>query len=129
MKNYDGYAWYRIQFTIPQGMKQENVILLLGRIDDIDETYLNGERIGRTGRKPIKGDEYVKLRAYAIPQEMLKYGQQNVLAVRVYDNFRHGGIYDGPIGFTTTGHYREWEKHQRSQQQNEWNFFRELFGK
>lgn len=129
LKHYDGYAWYRIRFTVSQTMKQENVVLLLGKIDDIDETYLNGERIGRTGRRPVKGDEYQKLRAYTIPSGTIKYGQENVLAVRVYDNFRHGGIYDGPIGFTTSDRYREWETKHRPRQRDNWNFFEELFGR
>ena len=129
LKGYDGYAWYRVRITIPEKMGREEMILLLGRIDDIDETYFNGERIGRTGRKPVKGDEYVKLRAYTVPKELVKYGKENLLAVRVFDNFRHGGIYDGPIGFITKDRYLDWEKKHRPVQKNKWNFFEEFFGR
>lgn len=128
LKDYDGYAWYRIRFMAPEKIQNQEMVLLLGKIDDIDATYLNGERIGRTWRRPVKGDEYLKLRAYTIPPEILKYGQENVLAVRVYDNYWHGGIYDGPIGFIASNRYRVWDKKHRVQQKDMWNLFDELFG-
>jgi Beta-galactosidase jelly roll domain len=129
LKDYDGYGWYRIRFTVPEKFRNQDMILLLGKIDDIDETYLNGKRVGRTGGRRVKGDEYLKLRAYSLRSDDIIYGQDNVLAVRVYDNFLHGGIYDGPIGFVTSDRYRVWERKHRVQQKDGWNFFDELFGK
>ena len=44
---YDGIAWYRVHVVLPSSLKEKNqllqaVQLLVGRIDDADETYFNG---------------------------------------------------------------------------------------
>jgi sialate O-acetylesterase len=129
LKDYDGYGWYRVRFTVPEKFRDQDLVLVVGKIDDVDETYLNGERVGRTGTRHVQGWEYLKFRAYTVPSETIKFGQENVLAVRVYDNFLHGGIYDGPVGFVTRDHYRRWErKHTDTVRENRnwnwnWNFF------
>ena len=123
LKDYDGVGWYRIRFTVPEKFRNQDLILLVGKIDDVDETYLNGERVGRTGGRRVRGGEYLKLRAYTVPSEIIKFGEENVLAVRVYDNFLHGGIYDGPIGFATRDRYRRWERKHTPKERNEWNIF------
>jgi sialate O-acetylesterase len=120
-KDYDGFGWYRTKFTIPKDLQEERLILLLGKIDDFDEVYLNGERIGRTGRmregrrihRDDLGGEYLEQRVYYIPTSLGHFDKENTLAVRVYDGWIHGGIYDGPIGITTRETYREWEREYR----------------
>ncbi|HEY6951681.1 MAG TPA: beta galactosidase jelly roll domain-containing protein [Bacteroidota bacterium] len=125
-KDYDGFGWYRLKFKVPENLAGERLILLAGRIDDFDETYLNGELIGHTGRmrKNIdpedRGNEYTELRAYLIPSGLLVPGRTNVLAVRVLDLFMHGGMYDGPIGLITRDKYREWKRDT----QDRWNPFK-----
>jgi len=129
LKDYDGYGWYRVRFTVPEKFRDQDLVLLVGKVDDVDETYLNGERVGRTGTRHVQGWEYQKFRTYTVPSETIKFGQENVLAVRVYDHYLHGGIYDGPIGFVTRDHYRRWErKHTDTIRENRnsnwnWNFF------
>ena len=46
---YDGFAWYRTTFELSDDLKEETLYLNLGRIDDVDETYLNGYLIGSKG--------------------------------------------------------------------------------
>ena len=126
LKDYDGVGWYRIHFTVPEKFRDQDLILLVGKIDDVDETYLNGERVGRTGGRHVHGGEYLKFRTYAVRSDLIKYGQDNLLAVRVYDNFLQGGIYDGPIGFVSRDRFRQWErKHpvQENKEKDRWNFF------
>lgn len=124
LRDYDGYGWYRVRFSVPSSLRDRQLVLVLGRIDDIDETYINGERIGRTGTMGTQrelgdfNEEYRELRAYTIPRGLLRE-QDNVLAVRVYDGFQHGGIYDGPIGIVTRDRYRKWQDGQDGR----WNFF------
>lgn len=127
--DYDGYAWYRVAFNVPAEYQDRNLVLLVGKIDDFDETYLNGERIGRTGTMPKRemnstnSDAYRQLRAYAIPSGLLHPGKENILAVRVYDCWQWGGIYEGPIGITDREQYRKYKRTIRNV--NDW--FRELF--
>ncbi|CUS93311.1 glycoside hydrolase family 15 protein [Candidatus Kryptonium thompsonii] len=76
----------------------EDLILLLGSIDDADETYLNGSKIGETGKfPPERRTEWTTLRAYPVPKGLLKT-KNNVIAVRVCDFGFDGGIFKAPIG-------------------------------
>jgi sialate O-acetylesterase len=96
---FDGYAWYRK--TIP-GNKfrfHENLYLNLGYIDDVDEVYFNGERIGFTGSFPPDFiTAYNARRVYFIPPELINYEGSNTIAVRVFDFKLEGGIVSGDIG-------------------------------
>ncbi|NOZ57651.1 MAG: glycoside hydrolase, partial [Calditrichaeota bacterium] len=96
---YDGYAWYRIHFTVPAELKTERLYLRLGRVDDVDEVFLNGIRIGGKGSFPPKfKTAWDDRRTYRIPPRALRFDAENVLAVRVYDVGGAGGIVDGPVG-------------------------------
>jgi GH15 family glucan-1,4-alpha-glucosidase len=96
--NYDGFVWYRLHFDVPENLLKAELILLLGNIDDADETYLNGVKIGETGKfPPERKTEWTTLRAYPIPKGLLKK-TNNVIAVRVCDFGFDGGIFKGPVG-------------------------------
>ena len=117
LKKYDGFAWYRKSFSLPAEFQNKYLILLVGKIDDFDEVYINGQQVGGTGnikedtqQIDTNTDDWEKLRAYTIPKNMLSIDRNNIIAVRVYDGGIYGGIYDGPIGITTTERYLEWQK-------------------
>jgi cephalosporin-C deacetylase-like acetyl esterase len=94
-ENYDGLGWYRLQLNIPATLQQSldknyNTLLLsLGQIDDADETYFNGQRIGSS-------KAYDAQRKYQVPANLIKWGQLNVIAVKVTDTGGGGGMYHGP---------------------------------
>jgi cephalosporin-C deacetylase-like acetyl esterase len=108
-ENYDGFAWYRQSVFIPGSLKEsasENggLMLYLGRIDDSDITYWNGEEIGRTGDMPPNYQTgYGYKRAYNIPVESIKWEEENTIAVRVYDGGGGGGIVDEPVALSLRG--------------------------
>lgn len=95
----DGFAWYRCHVVIPSSLKakarqQGGFILRLGRIDDSDEVYFNGELIGRSGDFPPNYIcAYSVERNYTIPVEKVRWNRDNVIAVRVYDGGGGGGMY------------------------------------
>jgi sialate O-acetylesterase len=127
LKDYNGFAWYRKGFFLNYDYEGTQLILLLGKIDDVDEVFLNGQHIGKTGnidQSPdsihIRDEDWQILRAYTIPKNTLKIGGENLASVRVYDGNINGGIYDGPIGITTRKRFQEWQKEQKS-------FFKTLF--
>ncbi len=96
---YDGYAWYRVRFKIPRHLEGESLYIRLGRIDDVDETFLNGKRIGQTGSfEPDYETKYSEERLYYMPENLLRINEENVIAVRVYDAEGSGGILSGNIG-------------------------------
>ncbi|MBK7215345.1 MAG: acetylxylan esterase [Bacteroidales bacterium] len=103
---YDGIAWYRVKIVIPSSYKKlakknGGFLLNLGKIDDSDFTYFNGELIGKSGEFPPASvtacnDE----RSYPINLKLIKWDEPNVLAIRVWDGTGNGGIYAGPPTFT-----------------------------
>ena len=122
--NYDGIAWYRTRIVLPSSLKNKSetvkvVRISLGRIDDDDETYLNGHKIGG-----IRG--WDAERSYFIPIDLIQWDKENVIAVRVKDSGGNGGMYgsshtiqtakledvitlttnDKPSEFTSGGNFR-----------------------
>ncbi len=101
LPDYDGTAWYRYSFTIPEECGglwgDEPLAVLLGAVDDADVSYLDGQRIGASGHfPPEKISAYDTVRIYSIPFPM-RPGTKHVLAVCVSDWFGNGGIWKGPV--------------------------------
>jgi hypothetical protein len=116
-KEYDGFAWYRKSFKLPDNFKNDDLVLLLGKIDDMDEVFVNGKLIGSTGnieRKWASNNEYSKYRTYSVPDGLLRPGKNNVIAVRVYDQEQVGGIYEGPITLLPKSEYKQFWKEYRN---------------
>lgn len=93
------FGWYRRVFRIPSAWKGMNLILPLGSLDDAAEIYLNGVLIGKSGELPpnfkTSGNAYYEVR---LPETAIKYDMENVLAIRMYDQYGDGGIVKGPLG-------------------------------
>lgn len=96
------YGWYRQSLTIPAEWEGRPVRLIVGQIDDADKTFFNGELIGETGSFPEDDEgfssEWDTIREYMIPPDLINYGEENFVAVRIYDDLGGGGIHGGPIG-------------------------------
>ncbi|NWF88068.1 MAG: hypothetical protein HXY50_01255 [Ignavibacteriaceae bacterium] len=102
--NYDGYAWYRLHFEVDEDLGDQQLYLFLGKIDDLDETYLNGIKVGSSGTFPPNPvTAWNEQRAYKIPAGLLK--KDNVIAIRAYDIFSPGGIHSGLIGILNQKEY------------------------
>jgi sialate O-acetylesterase len=121
-KNYNGFAWYRIKFELPEKFENQKLVLLLGKIDDMDQTFVNGTLVGSVGdwnfdNVPTNFNqnyEWTTVRGYYIPENLLIPGKENVIAVRVYDGYLDGGIYQGPIGLITQEKYQQYWNSQRN---------------
>lgn len=80
------------------------MVLDLGTTDDVDATYLNGEKIGGFGTFPQNVlPAHAERRIYTIPYEKVLWDRINVLAVRVYDNGGGGGIIGKEIFLSVKG--------------------------
>jgi hypothetical protein len=91
--DYDGQAWYRARFTLPPGRAgghadDRAVVLELGKVDDADETFVNGQKVGET-----RGGGWRSYRRYSLPANLLNWGGENVVAVRVLDGGGPGGLW------------------------------------
>ena len=97
--SYDGFGWYRLDFTLPANAEGTNLVASLGFLDDVDEAFLNGVRIGGSGTMPpAASSQWFEKRLYPVPADAPNFGGENTLAVRLYDMNGGGGWYGGPVG-------------------------------
>jgi sialate O-acetylesterase len=80
-------------------------VLVIGKVDNCDEVYINGKLIGATGKIPDEKEpnqhpeeNIKKLRAYNLPDNLLLQNKENIITIRVYDAKQRGGIVEGPVG-------------------------------
>lgn len=85
LPDFDGVVWYRTVINIAAEEAGQEATLHLGTIDDNDETFVNGKRIGSTR-------QWNATRSYAVPEGVLQAGS-NVVLVRVVDDGGGGGFY------------------------------------
>ena len=85
VRAFDGIVWFRKTIKITPAMAGKELVISLGPIDDGDETYFNGELIGRN-------NNYQADRVYTVPADKVKAGKA-VIAIRVTDNQGGGGLY------------------------------------
>lgn len=126
-ENYDGFGWYRIRMVIPSSLKEsaylkDSLQFILGKVDDNDQFYLNGAFIGQNNRKQKTSDEafkqgngfYLPERKYVISvnHPSILWDQENVVAVRIFDQGGGGGIYGGTpsLGIADLSHYLVMDK-------------------
>jgi len=98
------YGWFRRRIEIPAECKGKDFDLLLGCIDDVDEAWLNGERIGGTGSfPPDYSTAWNFSRRYRVPASLVRGDGSDVLAVRVFDENGGGGIYEAGMKSVRVG--------------------------
>ncbi|MES2005417.1 MAG: sialate O-acetylesterase [Bacteroidota bacterium] len=85
LPDFDGTVWFRKTITLSASQAVQGADLLLGTIDDADETYINGVKVGST-------NGYNLNRIYIIAPRVLKEGK-NVIAIKVDDTGGGGGLY------------------------------------
>ncbi|OOG48314.1 9-O-acetylesterase [Rhodanobacter sp. C06] len=85
----DGVAWYRRQFTLSAAEAAQGVTLGLGRIDDSDQSFVNGHPVGHMDLA------WNTPRIYKVPAADLHAGN-NSIAVRVDDLGGGGGMAGKP---------------------------------
>jgi hypothetical protein len=88
----DGEVVYRKVVEIPAALSGKEMVVHLGPVDDFDDTFWDGQLIGRTD---IKTPQF-----YSIPREYKLNAKQttpgkHVLAVRIFDH-KGGGGFAGP---------------------------------
>lgn len=89
-----GDFWYRREFVPPAGWSGQDLALIIGAIDDLDVTYINGTKIGATGQHNPHHWETPRL--YQVPSRILRSGQPNVVLCRITNGLADGGI-SGPV--------------------------------
>lgn len=89
----DGAVWLRKNFTVSD--LDADFTLTIGAIDDMDATYINGQKIGG-----LAGPGYYNVkREFLVPQALLRLGE-NTIAIRAIDTGGPGAV-TGPISLTS----------------------------
>lgn len=87
MGTIKGVVWARKQLQIPESWVGQDLVLELGKIVEMDQTYLDGQVVGSI-RKP---KNWKDLRVYEVPREYVKQSSM-VLSVRIVNTY-------GEVGF------------------------------
>ncbi len=85
LPNLDGIVWFENEIELSAQEAENGINLSLTKIDDNDQSYINGILVGET-------KNYNALRKYSVPAKILKAGK-NLLVIRVLDYGWGGGIY------------------------------------
>ena len=84
-EDFDGAMWFRKEFSVED--TTTDYVLNIGAIDDMDATYINGQKIGGlAGEKAANAP-----RKMVIPKSLLAKGK-NVIAIRAIDTGGPGSI-------------------------------------
>ena len=102
----NGFAWYRIHVNIPKSTTdQQNVIVVnIPKVDDADECFVNGKRIGGSGSMPTSKDGYAtgvfapeRYYEAGIKETGIRLGEDNVIAIRAYNRGGGGGMCEDSV--------------------------------
>jgi Glycosyl hydrolases family 2, sugar binding domain. len=111
----DGAVWFRTYFDVPASWAGKNLVLDLGRIRDMDFTYVNGKLIGT--------DEGIsKKRRYTIPANVVEKGR-NSIAIQVINFFDKGGLIGVKGSDKTLIVYPEGEQAKAIDLPKKWKYF------
>ncbi len=121
---YDGWGWYRKTFFLTPNLKGEDYYLILGKIDDYDQVFVNGKLIGNTGitidgKLSMDDISWLKYRIYFLPQDILSFNQYNTLAVRIFDKIGDGGIYMEPVGILKQSRFQDFKQRYLNRNHND----------
>lgn len=89
-QGYDGYAWYRLRFVLPEEWRGNDLELVADWANDWDWAYFNGELVGKTG--PEVPQWWREPRRYRVPARIVRFGMENVIVWRIYDAGGEGGL-------------------------------------
>jgi hypothetical protein len=104
----DGWAWYRIDLTVPQDWDTDSLSLWVDGGDDFFEIYANGALIGSAGDIATKRTAFEDRVSFPIPRSSIPIQDRLTLAIRVYDWYGSGGMFR-PIILSTTPRNKQLE--------------------
>lgn len=94
----DSFGWYRKSIVIPVSWKGKEVWLKFGGVNDAYELFINGKNVSSFGEANIS---VASRPSFTEISKNLKYGETNLIAVRVNDWGNSGGLWRTPVIITT----------------------------
>ena len=98
-KEHDGFGWYRAYVHVPESWRGSRLLLVVDEVDNVDEGFFNGIKIGANGAMPplYQNPSSSIRRPYVIEPDWIRFGDDNLIAWRVYDKDGKGGVLKGPV--------------------------------
>lgn len=84
LNGFTGMVWFRTVVDLAAEQASADATLVLGGVDEVDETWINGHVVGNTFG-------YGTERVYTIPAELLREGP-NVIVTNVLNTYAAGGL-------------------------------------
>lgn len=104
-QGFDGHGvfWYRLRFDIDPTLWSVPLAITCEQVRDVDEVYLDGVLVGRTGRFPPAYDKATLMsRVYSLPPDVTARPGRHELLVRVYNAGPRAGGITGRMSITST---------------------------
>lgn len=93
LTNLDGVVWFRKMIVVPEAWAGKEIVLRLGPVDEVDNTWFNGTLVGGKGRSRTGDTSSWNIpRLYRVPGTLVKAGA-NTIAIRVFDCLGAGGLW------------------------------------
>ncbi|MFP6877616.1 MAG: PVC-type heme-binding CxxCH protein [Roseibacillus sp.] len=94
-----GFGWYHAIVKVPADWKGSRLLLMVDAISDVDEGFVNGQKVGANGSMPpLFGNPSSSIRRpFVIEPDQVNFGDWNLIAWRVFNDKGKGGILRGPI--------------------------------
>jgi alpha-glucosidase (family GH31 glycosyl hydrolase) len=96
--DYDGYAWYRKWATIGKDKSADSVYAVFGGVNNEYDLFINGTKVSHHGSWPDYGVQSILTGTYV--SSHVRYGEKNLIALRVHDWGGDGGIVAAPVIIT-----------------------------
>jgi methyl-accepting chemotaxis protein len=85
MKREKQLCWLRKEVVIPSSLRNENLAVYLGKLWDVESTYLNGVLIGTSGHHyPDFHSDWNVAVYHALPRQLIRYDRPNIILVRQF---------------------------------------------
>ncbi|MEM6886312.1 MAG: alpha-L-fucosidase, partial [Verrucomicrobiota bacterium] len=91
---------FRRTVRILDSWKGRDLHMNLGVIRDEDNVWVNGVKVGEKSYEEVEFHFSYEIHKFVIPQEAVRFGEQNVITVKVTDHEGRAGLV-GPPGFIT----------------------------
>ena len=95
----DGFAWYRKAFDVPEEWRGNAAWLVLGACNDACTVYLNGKQVNHFEKG--MSDTMATAPIVADLTQHVRFGESNLIALRVNDYGGSGGLWKLPCHVTT----------------------------
>ncbi len=94
----DGYAWYRKTIKVPKQWKGKDVWIKFGGVNDAYDLFINGKQVSSYGASQYS---FAGKPTVTKVKDVIKYGEPNLIAIRVNDWGNSGGLWRLPVIITT----------------------------